>query len=88
MSRQRSYGGCWPTTEQEFLLRACISPGPEAVDAFLKWKSLAYINCSDPGSYRLFPLLYRNLLSHGVDDPLMNIFSWVYIKTRENNGVL
>lgn len=70
------------------MLRACISPGPEAVDAFLKWKSLAYINCSDPGSYRLFPLLYRNLLSHGVDDPLMNIFSWVYIKTRENNGVL
>jgi Uncharacterised nucleotidyltransferase len=88
MIKGKGYGGCWPTPEQEFLLRACVLTGGKAADAFLKWKSLADVERVDPGSYRLFPMLYVNLLSQGVDDPLMNIFRWVYIRTRENNGTL
>jgi Uncharacterised nucleotidyltransferase len=88
MLKGNGYGGFWPTPEQESLLRASILRGNEAVDAFLDWKSSARMDRVDPGSYRLFPLLYTNLLSHGVDDPLMNIFRWVYTRTRENNGAL
>lgn len=88
MIKGKGHGGCWPTPEQEFLLRASILKGDEAVSAFREWKSSADIDCVDPGSYRLFPLLYANLKSNGVDDPLVNIFRWVYIKTRENNGML
>jgi hypothetical protein len=88
MNERRGYGGCWPTPEQESLLKACILTGDGAVDAFFSWKSSADIERVDPGSYRLFPLLYMNLLSHGVNDPLMNIFRWVYIRTRENNAAL
>ena len=88
MIKGKGYGGCWPTPEQEFLLRACILTGDKAADAYLKWKSSADMERVDPGSYRLFPLLYMNLISEGVDDPLMNIFRCVYIRTRENNGTL
>ncbi|MGH7850625.1 MAG: hypothetical protein ACREOP_10035, partial [Thermodesulfobacteriota bacterium] len=88
MSRRRNYGGCWPTPGQELLLRACLSTGNEASDAFLEWKASADIGAVDPGSYRLFPLLYVNLKSMGIDDPLMNIFGWVYAKTASNNRTL
>ncbi len=88
MGKSKDYGGCWPTPEQELLLTACLSPGDKAADAFIKWKSSADIDTIDPGSYRLFPLLYVNLKSFGIDDPLMNIFRWVYEKTLSNNNIL
>jgi hypothetical protein len=88
MKKGKGYGGCWPTPEQELLLRASLLKGEGAVSAFLKWKASADVNTVDPGSYRLFPLLYKNLESNGVDDPLMNIFRWVYERTLSNNGTL
>ncbi|MGH7851583.1 MAG: nucleotidyltransferase domain-containing protein [Thermodesulfobacteriota bacterium] len=88
MVKGKGYGGCWPTPGQELLLRACLSAGSEASDAFLEWKASADIDTVDPGSYRLFPLLYSNLKSNGIDDPLMNIFGWVYAKTASNNRTL
>lgn len=59
-----------------------------AAEAFHEWKASADVNAVDPGSYRLFPLLYANLRSIGVDDPLMNIFRWVYERTKSNNATL
>ncbi|MEW6146136.1 MAG: nucleotidyltransferase family protein [Thermodesulfobacteriota bacterium] len=88
MKKGKGYGGCWPTPEQELLLRASLLDGSGAVGAFREWKATSDIDTVDPGSYRLFPLLYKNLLSHGVDDPLMNIFRWVYERTLSNNGTL
>lgn len=88
MVKGKDYGGCWPTPAQELLLRACLSEGNEAVDAFVEWKTTADVGTVDPGSYRLFPLLYSNLKSKGIDDPLMNIFGWVYAKTASNNTTL
>ena len=88
MIKRKGYGGCWPTPGQELLLKACISNGDDAVNAFLEWKSTADTGAVDPGSYRLFPLLYVNLKSMGIDDPLMNIFGWVYAKTASNNRTL
>jgi hypothetical protein len=88
MKKGKGYGGCWPTPEQELLLRASLLKGEGAVSAFLKWKASADINTVDPGSYRLFPLLYKNLQTVGIDDPLMNIFGWVYERTLSNNGTL
>lgn len=81
-------GGCWPDREQELLLGACLLKGDDAFNAFREWKATADLESVDPGSYRLFPLLYVNLKSQGVRDPMMNIFKWVYAKTRENNEVL
>ena len=69
-------------------MRACIMPGDDAAEAFRKWKAASDVNTVDPGSYRLFPLLYKNLQTVGIDDPLMNIFRWVYERTLSNNGTL
>ena len=88
MVKGKNYGGCWPTPAQELLLRASLLKGDGAVSAFSEWKATADINTVDPGSYRLFPLLYSNLKSNGIDDPLMNIFGWVYKKTASNNRTL
>ncbi|MCI0481257.1 MAG: nucleotidyltransferase family protein [Candidatus Dadabacteria bacterium] len=88
MVKGKGYGGCWPTPAQELLLRASLLKGDGAVSAFSEWKATADINTVDPGSYRLFPLLYSNLKSNGIDDPLMNIFGWVYAKTAYNNRTL
>ncbi|MGD9651884.1 MAG: nucleotidyltransferase family protein [Candidatus Dadabacteria bacterium] len=79
-------GGCLPTREQELLLRAALLPGGECRRAFAEWKTLANLDHVDPGSYRLFPLLYMNLVANGIDDPYLNIFKWVYDVTLENNG--
>ncbi len=88
MVKGKDYGGCWPTPEQELLLRASLLKGGGAVSAFSEWKASADVSTVDPGSYRLFPLLYSNLKSSGIDDPLMNIFGWVYEKTASNNRTL
>ncbi len=77
-----------PEYEQELLLSACLLKGEAAIDAYLQWKSTVDLDSVDPGSYRLFPLLYVNLKSQGLEDPMMNIFKWVYTKTNENNEIL
>ncbi|MCI0453372.1 MAG: nucleotidyltransferase family protein [Candidatus Dadabacteria bacterium] len=85
---KNNYGGCWPTKEQRLLLQASLLQGNVATDAWLTWKSTVDLNNIDPGSYRLFPLLYFNLRLNGIEDPLMNIFQWVYRNTLNNNRML
>jgi hypothetical protein len=84
----RNYGGCWPTKEQQLLLQASLLQGNVAIDAWHKWKSIVDLNNIDPGSYRLFPLSFFNLRFNGIEDPLMNIFQWVYRLTRGKNEIL
>ncbi|HYA13731.1 MAG TPA: hypothetical protein VEF33_05270, partial [Syntrophales bacterium] len=68
--KSSSYEGCLPTAQQEALLRASLLQGEEALMAWDYWKSNTDMNRIDQGSYRLLPLLYRNLSLHGVKDPL------------------
>ena len=82
------YGGCWPTPDQDLILRACLLEGDDAAEAFHKWKSFADLDNVDPAAYRLFPLMYKNLSEAGMKDPMMNIFKWVYDKTKSNNSIL
>jgi hypothetical protein len=86
--KRSSYGGSWPTKEQQLLLQASLLQGNVATDAWDKWKSIVDLNNVDPGSYRLFPLSFVNLRFNGIDDPLMNIFQWVYRLTRDKNEIL
>lgn len=81
-------GGCWPTREQELLLRAALLEGKEAIDAWYEWKSSVDVDRLDPGSLRLLPLLYWNLRTHGVKDPLMNRFKGICRLTWYENQML
>ena len=65
-------GGCWPTAQQELLLRAALLTGEPAIQAWERWISQVDINDLDQGSLRLAPLLGRNLSRMKVEHPQMN----------------
>ncbi len=72
MSADTPRGGCWPTEEQVLLLRAALLSGPDAVDAWHRWRSQVNRSRLDEGSARLLPLLTSNLCQQGVTDPSLD----------------
>jgi len=70
----------WPTPGQELLLRAALVRGPAALDAWNEWKSGHDLieSSLDHGSFRLLPLVYKNLLALGADEPLMPRLKGIY----------
>lgn len=88
MDTVRFKGGCWPTREQELLLRAALLQGKEATDAWDAWKATVNIAQIDQGSYRLLPILYKNLRDHGIEDPWADILKGVYRSTWYKNQIL
>ena len=85
----KNEGRHWrPTEEQELILTASLLSGEPAVEAWHQWKSKADIDHLDQGSFRLLPLLYRNMSSHEVQDSAMNKLKGVYRLTWYKNQVL
>lgn len=80
-------GGCWPTWQQRLLLRAALLQGQDAIAA---WETFAGLDLDrlDRESYRLLPLLYKNLRAHGVDHPLMPRFKGAHRYTWYKNHLL
>jgi hypothetical protein len=76
---------CWPTHEQELLLKACLLSGEGALAAWQAWKSSDAPDDLDPGSFRLLPLLYRNLRAHDLPAQEMGWFKEVYQLTWSQN---
>lgn len=81
-------GGCWPTPLQELLLKAIVLHDNAAHSAWKEWISSVEVENLDWGSYRLLPLLYRNLNELGINDPVMKKFKGVYRYTWCKNQVL
>lgn len=62
----------WPASSRKELLRATFSAGNEGSRAFETWKSqIDMADHPDFGSFRLLPILFRQLRTNGVDDPIM-----------------
>jgi putative nucleotidyltransferase-like protein len=80
--------GCWPTRDQELMLRAALLQGDAAVDAWTEWKRSVNLDVIDYGSHRMVPQLYRNLQRHGVQDPLMERLKGVYRYYLYKNQIL
>ena len=80
--------GPWPTPRQELLLRASLLSGVDALDAWEDWKSEAEIDRVAMPSMSLLPLLYHNLLNHGIVDPLMEDLKKRYVATWYSNQIL
>ena len=81
----------WPTQQQELLLRAALLNGRDAAEAWKEWRSCVDIDDIDQldlGSYRLLPLLYHNLNSQHVEDPIMMKLKGVYRLTWYKNQML
>jgi hypothetical protein len=78
----------WLNSEQKLLLRAALLQGEEAIDSWNQWKASADIEDLDVESYRLLPLLYRNLSAHSVTDLHMARLKGVYRRSWCENQVL
>jgi hypothetical protein len=70
--------GCWPTPNQELILRAALLQGDAALESWNEWKRSTNLDAIDYGSHRMVPQLYRNLQRHGVKDPMMDRLKGVY----------
>jgi hypothetical protein len=81
-------GGFWPTAEQEELLRAAVLHGPAALDAWARWRDAVDLDRLDPGSLRLLPELYRNLLHEGVTGPALGRLKGIYRQTWYRNQLV
>jgi len=77
------------TDQQELLLRAAVSKGQEAFDAWHEWNHTVCIEKDlDHGSFRLLPLLYVNLKQMGLNDPLMGKLKGAYRQSWSKNQTL
>jgi len=81
---------CWPSPEQELLLRAALMQGNAALDAWNAWRARVELARLDPGSKNLLPLLWDNLRKQGVDpnDPSMKTLRRSYRLTLGKNRLL
>ena len=80
--------GSWPTPQQESLLRAALLQSDDALSAWEDWKASANIDELDLGSFRLLPLLYRNLSRRRTADALMGKLKGIYRQTWYKNQLL
>ena len=79
----------YPTKEQELLLKAALMQQDNSIIAFEEWKKLVDIEgYLDHGSFRLLPLLYKNLLKNSVNGDFMNRLKGVYNQSFDKNNEL
>jgi hypothetical protein len=77
------------THDQELLLKAALLRSPDALYAWQGWKDRTDLEGHfDRGSFRLLPLLYKNLLRHRVEHPFMNKLKGIYRMEWYKNQML
>ncbi|MDC1162020.1 nucleotidyltransferase family protein, partial [Tenacibaculum sp.] len=70
---------CWPNENQTLLLKAALNKDQSAFDSWRKWSSKVDFENTDSGSYRLYPLVYRNLTDLKTEaKQIPDIFKGVY----------
>jgi len=81
---------CWPSPEQELLLKAALLKGEGALRAWSEWQARANPDDLDQGSRRLLPLLWHNLsgLEEVKDDASLMEARAAYRRTRTENNLL
>lgn len=81
-------GKCWPTRDQELLLKASLFSGEKALNSWNKWTNLVDFNTIDQASYRLLPLAVHNLEKEGINDSFLKKFRGLKKKTWFKNQIL
>lgn len=80
-------GYVWPTPTQQWMLRAALMPNTAGRESWEKWIASVDIDHLDAGSFRMIPLLYRNLKRIGVESPLLGRFKGIYRRAWYENQV-
>ena len=70
---------CWPNENQTLLLKSALDKDKSAIEAWEEWSSKVDFENTDNGSYRLYPLVYRNLTDLNIEsNQIPEIFKRVY----------
>ena len=78
-----------PSSDQELLLRAALlRPGDTAERAWARWREGHPDGHFDVASFRLLPLVYRNLAAAGSADPWMGRLKGIYRRSWFLNQTL
>ena len=80
--------GCLPDEGQMLLLEAALGQGPAAAECWAEWERRFRLDRPDEGSYRLLPLVYRNLSGQGLDGPEWNRLKGIHRRAWSENQVL
>lgn len=88
LPRHKVHHSCWPTAEQQLLLRACLLEGEAAANAWQQWTARVDIEAIDAGTYRLLPLLHKNLERLGLQDKNSSKLKGVHRLTWCRNRLL
>jgi hypothetical protein len=85
----RSEAGCWPTAAHTLLLQAAVADPGQGGAAWREWNLSMDIEQDqiDIGSYRLLPLVYKNLMRKRGDGPKAKILESLYKRTWYENQV-
>lgn len=84
-----SEAGCWPTAAHVLLLKAAVSVPDQGDAAWREWNRNIDIEHDqvDIGSYRLLPLVYKNLMRKRAEGPKARILESLYKRTWYENQV-
>ncbi|MEB3829142.1 nucleotidyltransferase family protein [Phormidium sp. CCY1219] len=77
-----------PTFEQKRLLQAAVETSEKAIAYWEEWSASVNIETLDSESYRLLPLLYRNLSQYHIGDRPLAKLKGVYRRTWCENQVI
>jgi hypothetical protein len=77
-----------PTPNQILLLRASLLSGSDAASAWKTWRGRVNFDDIDAASYRLMPLLYKNLRREKIEDELLGRLKGIYRHTWSRNQLL
>ena len=76
---------CWPSAEQERLLRACFLSGPDALREFETWRGEVPIDQMDEVSRRLAPILVRRWDGDPLDESFAALGKWIHLAQWSQN---
>lgn len=79
---------CAPTPQQVRLLRAATAPAPLALQAWQQWLEQGDLEHMDAASFRLLPMVYRNLSNAGGAVPRIKRLRLVYRHSWFRNQAL
>jgi hypothetical protein len=76
------------TDSHQLLLKAACCPHEVGIQAWQQWHSIVDIEQLDSESYRLLPLLYKNLAANQVEHPEMTRLQGVYRRHWYSNQLI
>jgi hypothetical protein len=84
----RPLGKFIPDVLETLLLRSALLPPDEAITSWDEWRRNVVLEKAEEGSYRLYPLVYRNLSSRGREFRELGRLKGAYRHTWYRNQLL